>query len=402
MRERKTGDWLDDYLRYTENSEPPKAYHMWVGISVVAAAMQRKCWMQFSIQHLHPNLFVILVGPSGRARKGTAMGYGIDLIRQLPSIKLVAQKVTEQQLIKDLQDSMDSYMNTETSEVFYHSSMTVFSGELAVFLGAGNIDFLALLTNIYDSEDEWQYRTKTKGVNEIKGVCLNFLGGTAPDWIQSMIPRAAIGGGFTSRVIFVVEREMAKAVPDPTPTPRELKLRDNLCHDLEKIHTLCGEYKFSDPAREVYDDWYINQVDNPPIDSPNFDGYCSRRATHARKLSMILSACRGDDMLIMREDLERAISILEATERTMPKAFSGLGKARYAELTEAVMQYLINLPQRTITHSAILRHFFPDIDEYTLNIAMETLIRMRAVRLHGMDMAGTGEKTYEVIDRSVG
>jgi hypothetical protein len=398
---RKTGDWLDDYLSYTENTEPPRSYHLWVGISVVAAVMQRKCWMTFNISPLHPNLFVILVGPSGRARKGTAMSYGVDLLRKIPSIKLVAQKVTEQQLIKDLQDSMDSYINPVNNSPVYHSSMTVFSGELAVFLGTGNIDFLALLTNIYDSEDQWEYRTKTKGINVIKGVCLNFLGGTAPDWIQGMIPRAAIGGGFTSRVIFVVEREMRKAVADPTPTPRELKMRDNLKHDLEKIHTLRGEFKFMDDAFEMYSDWYINQTANPPIESQQFDGYCSRRATHARKLSMILSACRGDDMLIMREDLERAINILEATEKTMPKAFSGLGKARYSELTEAVMQYLVNLPNPIIKHSAILRHFFPDIDEYTLNIVIETLTKMQVIKLASTDMSGTGEKTYAVIDRSM-
>ena len=398
---RKTGDWLDDYLSYTENTEPPKAYHLWIGISTVAAAMQRKCWMRFDISPLHPNLFVILVGPSGRARKGTAMSYGIDLLRKISSIKLVAQKVTEQQLIKDLQDSMDSFISPQDNSPVYHSSMTVFSGELAVFLGSGNIDFLALLTNIYDSEDQWEYRTKTKGMNTIKGVCLNFLGGTAPDWIQSMIPRAAIGGGFTSRVIFVVEREMRKAVPDPTPTKRELKLRDNLIHDLEKIHTLRGEYRFDDQAREYYDEWYVQQVAHPPIESPHFDGYCSRRATHVRKLSMILSACRGDDMLIMLEDIHRAVAILEATEKTMPKAFSGLGKARYAELTEAVMTYLINLPKDMVKHSAILRHFFPDIDEYTLNIVMETLTRMQMVKLASQSADGTGEKTYRVLNREV-
>ena len=59
--------------------------------------------------------------------------------------------------------------------------MTVMSQELAVFLGSGNIDLLATLTDIYDSLDEWEYKTKTAGQDKIKGVCLNFLGWQSPE-----------------------------------------------------------------------------------------------------------------------------------------------------------------------------------------------------------------------------
>jgi hypothetical protein len=388
---RNLADWLEGYLDYTKHSEPPKSYHLWTGISTVAAALQRKVYIRWNMGRLHPNLFTVLVGPSGRCRKGTALGFGQDLIRQVPSIRLIAQRTTPEQLIRDMKESIAEYIDPTTGAVELHCSMTVMSGELAVFLGHQNVDFLAILTNLYDSEDEWEYRTKHQGQEKIKGVCLNFLGGTAPDWIKSMIPEAALGGGFTSRIIWVVEWDKGQIVPDPTPTPRMYELRELLIGDLERIHTMNGEMKREDQALEFYEHWYVEQTKVPPFAFDKFDGYCARRATHVQKLAMIMSAARSDEMVVRIEDLQRAIRILEDVEKTLPEAFQGLGKAMYADVGESVLNYLLK-HKREVKHSEILRKFFPDINNYSLTVAMETLIQMEAVEVTAL--LPRGDKKY--------
>lgn len=394
---RRLGNWLDAYIDYTQHSEPPRSYHMWIGISVIAAAMQRKCYINWHVGRMHPNLFVVLVGPSGRCRKGTAMSFGQDLIRQITGVRLIAQKTTEQQLIRDLKDSLQDFHNPSSGVVEMHCSMTVMSGELAVFLGSGNVEYLALLTNLYDSEEEWEYRTKHQGKDKIKGVCLNFLGGTAPDWLSTMVPSAAIGGGFTSRIIFVVERDKAKLTPDPTPTPRMLQLREDLIADLEKIYNLAGEMRQSERAVEWYENWYMELAETAPIaDAPNFDGYMARRATHIKKLGMIMSAARGGDLTIRVEDYERALAVLEAAEETMPQAFTGLGKAKYSAVSEDVLNLIIARGGK-LKHSEILRTLHPDIDQYTLKIVMETLLAMQSVTVANVNMK-TGDKTYKLVE----
>ncbi len=389
---RVLADWLNAYVDYTKNSEPPRSYHLWTGISVLAAALQRKVYIKWYMGKMHPNLFTVLVGPSGKCRKGTALAFGQDLIRQVPGIRMISQRTTTEQLIRDMKESLSEFTEPSTQQIELHCSMTVMSGELAVFLGNSNIDFLAVLTNLYDSEDTWEYRTKHQGQDKIKGVCLNFLGGTAPDWIKTMIPEAALGGGFTSRIIWIVEWDKGKIVADPTPTPRMYTLRDQLIGDLEHIYTMAGEMVQEAAAIEYYEEWYEEQTKNPPFEGDGkFGGYCARRAAHVRKLSMILSASRSPERLIRLEDLKRAITLLEAAEITMPEAFTGLGKGLYTNIGETVLSFMLKT-QQPVRQSELLRRLYPDVNLYSLEIAMQSLVFMGTIQIK--ELHNNGDKTY--------
>ena len=122
-------------------------------------------------------------------------------------------------------------------------------------------------------------------------------GGTAPEWIQSMLPREAIGGGYTARVIFVVEEWKKKISPDHTLTDRENDLLKMLTSDLNRISLLSGSFVFGPAAKKAYIDWYTSEDSRMrsgymPVNDPRFAAYCERRTTHIRKVMMILSALR--------------------------------------------------------------------------------------------------------------
>src|SRR3990170_8200696 len=83
MAIREAGDWLSSYLEYTDNTEPPASYHLWTGISVISGVLQRKVWMEWGHELIYPNMYVVLIGPSGRCRKGTAMNIGKGLLKTI-------------------------------------------------------------------------------------------------------------------------------------------------------------------------------------------------------------------------------------------------------------------------------------------------------------------------------
>jgi len=85
------------------------------------------------------------------------------------------------------------------------------------------------------------------------------VGGTAPEWIQSMLPREAIGGGYTARVIFLVEEWKKKISPDHTLTTREYELFDALERDLNRINLLAGAFTYEPIAKQAYMDWYTSE-----------------------------------------------------------------------------------------------------------------------------------------------
>src|SRR5512137_2600270 len=146
---RKLPDFLTTYLEFTKKSEPPTNYHIWTCLSVIAAAMQRKCYLRWGFKTFYPNLYIVLIGPSG-CRKGTAMTIAKDLIRQVNGISVTSESVTREALIRDMRECVNQYVDPSDGLPHYHSSISVFSEELAVFLGQQNTKFLADLTDWFD------------------------------------------------------------------------------------------------------------------------------------------------------------------------------------------------------------------------------------------------------------
>lgn len=384
MSNRVLSDWITAYLKYTEGTEPPESYHIWTAISLISATLQRRCCLRWSLDEtIYPNLYVVLIGPSGRCRKGTAMRLGKDIIKDV-GIKLVAESITKEALIRRMKSSILNYQDRTDGTIKFHCSLYCMSLELHVFLGREDARFLADLTDWYDCADDWVYETKHQGTDNIQGVCFNLFGATAPDWLISMLPTEAFGGGFTARIIFVVEYNKRKIVVRNQSTEDAQTLREALVDDLAKIGNLSGVFTMSPSAFDLYSNWYIASEQEAkkgiyPIADHRFGGYCDRRATHVRKLCMIFSASRGSSMQIDDSDFNRALSILQATEINMPKAFSGLGKSQTSEATEQVLDML--LLKKKIRKSEVMRLLYRDIDSSTMEIVEKTLSSMRIMRV---------------------
>lgn len=385
MAKRKAGDWLSTYLDYTENTEPPLSYHIWTGLSTIASALQRKVWIDWGHETIYPNMYIVLIGPSGRCRKGTAMNIGKALLREIKDVKITSESITREALIRLMKGSVANMSDPKNPSIIHmHCSITVFSEELSVFLGQNDIRFLSNLTDWYDSRDRWTYETKGAGKDSIEGVCVNMLGATAPDWLQSILPEEAIGGGFTSRIIFIVEERKGKTISNPSLSSEEYRMRERLLYDLEQIVLLKGSMAFTPEAQEMYENWYEEQDvqasrGNHPIDDPRFAGYCERRPTHVKKLSMILSASRSNSMLIDVTDFERALELLRAAEAKMARTFGGLGSSQYGVITEKVLRYIE--AHGRVSRSDLLKQLYRDIDPETLGIIETTLQHMHVIKL---------------------
>ena len=386
---RLLNDWLKSYLKFAENTEPPTSYHTWVGISVLASALQRKVHMLWGHNKIYANQYIILVGPSGTARKGDAISLGRPMMEHV-NLKIASQRITPEALISVMSESITSFTDSN-KDVVFQAPITVVASELSVFVGQKNLKLLADLTDLYDAHNAWEYQTKhgyqtpkgkTKTTDVISGVCVNILGGTAPDWIPTILPQEAIGGGWTSRVIFIVEPGKGQVVANPNIIPPDDILRKKLEKDLEQIHLLVGEYQFTTDALDAYVYWYEDQeaklkTGTFPIQDGRFGGYIARRATHIKKLSMCLSASRTNDIEINLEDFDRAKKLLERAEKKMIKAFKGMGKSDIAEVTDKVLEII--MAKKEVKRSEILRFLYGDIDIWTLEQVEKVLYGMKVI-----------------------
>ena len=377
MSDRNLPDWLEGFLQFTFNTEPPMLFRLWTGISVVASAMQRKCALKIGSLEYYPNMYIVLVGPSG-SRKGTAMTPGLRIMKQVSGIKIAANAVTREALIRELKMANENIIDVvKGSFEGMHASLTVFSKELTVFLGYANPELMSDLTDWYDCDDDWEYKTKTQGIDTIKGVWVNLIGATTPDLVQTALPLDAIGGGLTSRIIFVFEPHKDKIVHFPYYTKEELILQEQLTFDLERIQQMRGDFKLTDDFIDVYTPWREHQESHPPIEGRRFAGYLEHRPTHAMKLSMIISASRSDSMEITGADLTKSIQILEKTEIKMPNTFLGVGKSGMAEVITHVMTHIAL--KKELTFGDLMNTFYQDADSWTMNKMVETLESMKFI-----------------------
>lgn len=378
MNSRLVGNWIESYLDYTRKSEPPILYKTWTAISVIAACMRRKCKLKWGTIDIYPNLYIVLVGPPGRCRKGTAMSVGESFLREL-GIKLSSSSITREALIHQLKTSSDTHIDAN-GKMYLHSSLTIFSKELTVFLGYNNQQLMADLTDWFDCGDVWEYRTKNMGTDDITGVWVNLIGATTPDLLNSTLPKDAIGGGLTSRMIFVYEQDKDHTEVAPFLNKKEIKLAEDLLVDLEKIAMLQGDFTASEEYIERFSSWYAKADSTPPpFDDYRFAPYFERKPTHLWKLSMILNAARTSSMHLEAEDFEAALHLLERTEVLMRYTFSGYGKNRDADTLTRILAIIGN--KKKISISELQRITYLDADSKTLDNIITTITNMEYVTM---------------------
>lgn len=388
---RNLDDWLTAYLQRYDNSEPCELYRKWVGLSVIAGALQRKCYLEWE-DRKYPNLYTVLAGPSGGARKGTAMKQGMTFLEEL-GVAMAPNSTTRAQLVRRLKEA-EADDTDRHGTIIRHASLTVFSKELTVFLSMRDPDMIEDLTDWYDCDPEWTRETATQGKWHVRGVFVNLLGATTPTKLQLAFPMDLMGGGLASRMFFVYAVGKGKIVFDPRPTQEELDLHKDLMIDLGKIHALRGEFEITsgavDRLRQIYED----QEKAPIFSDPRLTPYVDRRITHLQKVAMCLSASEGDSMQITEQTFNRALRTLLEMELFVPRVFWGFGRSEQAPLTADVERTI--RARRVIGYGDLVRLFLMETDLDGLDKIVKKLERA------GMVKKAKDRESGEVVVRLIG
>lgn len=380
--ERLCPDWIEEYLKYVEFTEPPVAYHRWIAIGCIAAALQRRVFFDWGMERIFPNLYIVLLGPAAQTRKSTALRVGEELIRDL-NIPMIGQDNSPEAVIREIKKSVTNF--NDGTVIRMQSAVVCFASELAVFLGRQNSEFQAYLTDWYDSPSEWTRTTKHQGVDDISGLSFNLVGAMAPDWIPHVFTPESIGGGFTSRIMFVPEFRKARTIANPSKYPPPNGRRGRLLADLQNINTnFKGAFTFSGDAEQFYEDWYTNdsaeiEKGNFPVPDRAFYTYCGRRPTLLRKVSMAISAGRRTSQVIELEDISTALQYMTEAEAKMPGTFAAVGRSGQAAQTSVFKQTLAE--HGRVLRSTFLRMMSQDMSVDEFEVIERTLEASKEIRV---------------------
>ena len=381
--------FLELYIKYTSKQESPAAFHLWVGITVLAAALGRKCYINRGYYRLYPNLFCILVAGSARCRKSTAINIGVRLLDGIESTKVISGKITPEQFLREMDEASIQIDNVETkAKEWITSPVLVHASELSVFLTKQSYGepLIHILTDLYDCPDFWQNKTKNKGVDSLRNVFICILAATTPDGIAKGIPESAMHEGFASRILFIYQPDTDRRNAFPVLSAEELDMHIKLKQILEERATIKGEFKLTDPAIGWFREWYDKHMgENPP--DKRLEGMHGRKHDHLLRLSLVLAADRGES-IIEPNHLDAALAALDSIELTSAGAFAQMGGNEYTPHIERAKAYLRRYPK--ITLSLLLKKLYP-VDAMTFKTIIDTLAMSGDIKREGTTVEWTGD-----------
>ena len=376
-------NWHDSYVELQSNTEPAKIFDTWVGYSVIAAALRRKVNLQLGRLVYFPNLYVVLVADPGIARKTQAIKYGTGFLDTIPEIRTCADSSTKEAMTDDIEGSaLDELL--DDGSMLRHSSLNIISKEFESFLGQKkeNTRMLTALTDLFDCPADWSSRTRHGPSNKIIRPWINLLAATTPDSLASSLPASAIGGGLTSRILFIWAEKKKGRIAIPEMTESERTLTDKLEKDLYQMSRISGEYSMSRECKANWIEWYNSYDEDESgkriCEDKSFSGWYSRKPTYIIKLSILRAAAASQSMTITWTHVEEAIAAIKEVELTMGNAFKAIGKSDITAEVDSVLQIISNF--KLISEKQLMTIIWRDIDNNKFDNVIETLIKTGKVK----------------------
>ncbi len=358
-------DFVEGFLDLTDGISSPEVYRLWAGISCVAAALERRVWIETSQGVMFPNLYVMLVGAPG-VGKDRPMNYIEKLFDDVPALHTAPNSMTAASMLDDFEHVHRTVVRDGKLVAEYHS-MLVLANEFAVFCPGYELDFLGRLNYIYDNPRRLRvsrkYISKETGKKEINlgHPQLNILAGAQPGLLATLLPEEAWSSGTMSRMIMIY------ASSGPTVDLFGQRIESDelylaLRSKVSELSRAWGRMWWEKDAARALNDWHMSGGTPRPTHS-KLTYYCNRRTTlHAPKLAMISAASRSNELRVTSIDVDRAIAWLVQAESLMPDIFREMvGKSDGEVIRELhFFMWRIYTREKKALHESRLINFLKD------------------------------------------
>lgn len=385
-------DFIDTYIKYREQTEPPYIYHRWAAISAIAAALGRNMYFPFGDQRIFPNLYVMLIGEPA-ARKSTAIKQMKGILADSGYNSFAADKTRQEKFLMDLAGVQEDGATTKKGNTFNDTTtlenlwgntedsggpkeVYIASDEFSDFTPPGSGEFYTLLGNLWDYDEEkksFTHRLKNSVSLEIYQPTINILGGITPELFSKTFPPEIIGTGFLSRMIMIHGERSSRKYHIPKKGDNLIK--EKLSEHLQNLRSInVGEISYTSEADDLLSNLYSGWEE---LDDVRFRSYSSRRYTQLIKLCLIYFASSytgAQTAQITPELIIRANTTLTAAERIMPLALGEFGKNKNSAVQNVIMEMISNA-RKPLSITEIWPQVMKDIEK--IHILSDIIMGLR-------------------------
>ncbi|MBI4201203.1 MAG: DUF3987 domain-containing protein [Chloroflexi bacterium] len=386
--------WRGPFDRYRQmvspTTEASDSYHFWCFATVYGATLGRRVGI-YHARTLYPNMYAVLVGPTGWGRKDTAEHRALAIWTELHADDLKAEQPKYEYIpgVGSAEGLIDA-LGGEGKTVLVRESE--FLGLLRKARQDSVSNLIPQLTALYDCPELHTLRTRSRPVT-CKNLFLSILSGTTHKWLKDAISERDILGGFANRFIFVPN---IPKPPLPHPPAIDKGSHDALLDELNNIRRWAeahgGCLEVSREAVDIFATWYEGfyawaQGDGLlPALAVRFQDYIWKLA--------LLFAVADRSAVIGVEHVSPAISVMEwqkEANRILFADFSRSGK----EQEETALQLLQQQPGHIMKKRDMYRVLHLTANK--LDRLMESLVRVGMVQETAIGRNGTSSMAYQLV-----
>lgn len=439
----------DKWKSYTSGIASPENYIQFGWYYLIAAALQRRVWCPPEHRKLYPNIYITLVGKPGIG-KGQLIRFVSDLLTQhkledvqkaeAPAgtadeaavveaiqqadlraaqdemaqgkhkdasidkpllIPVAADAVTYEALVQSMSRCLRRINYKEFSEtqqkevmkIYSHSSLCFCLEEIASLFRKNTESLVNFLIQAYDCGESYEYVTKTQGRDRIRRVCLNFFGGTNPDFMQDTFDDKLLSQGYSSRTFYIFANKNRKSVFFmPELTVEQRQYRDDISQHVKALSKLYGQVKLESGTMSFLENWWSKYEQNPQLrasQSRKLEAYYSRKNIHVMKIAMAMHFGESLDMCIPQSRFEEAIEVLAVEEKQMHMALTFEADNPLAKTTRLVVEYLRSAGPKNFME--LLTEFWGKVRQSELEEVLDYLQKSDQVITDQKEEEGTGK-----------
>ncbi len=343
--------FMGRYLNYMQSQETASIFDFYCGLWTISAVVGRTTHVDRPRAPVYLNMYVVLVGESGVARKTTSIRVATTVARSVIGgdypIGLLDAKLTPEKL--------DEMLHFRTME---HGSaqLAVAVTELAVLLGTERYTahMPTLLTDLYDCPTNREGgATIARGAIAQRNVWISLLSASTPVWLLKTVNPSVVEGGFTSRCYFIISNTPKKRIPWPVETDKDL-LQD-IKDDAKIIAVEAGSrgpIQMDPTGLDVFSTWY-NEKDHA-LD-PFKQSFESREDAHVLRLAALLCINDGS-WIIKRSHVNIAIRLVKDIKETAGSIFENAEqRTKYAMALDVIRAQLMSRGMDPIPRGALYR-----------------------------------------------
>ena len=343
-------DFFSQYLEYTRDSEVPVFFHRWSALAGIGAYLGRDFYFRHGHFSIYPNTYCMLIGNPG-TRKSTAIKVMKSVLRLAGYTTIAANKTSKEKFMLDLaegiglseeatqDDILEANLWGNNIESQPPSECFIMADEFNNFIGTGNLEFISLLTELWDYEGVFSNKIKTGKSIHIPDPTISILGGSTPTSFSTTFPSEIFGQGFFSRLLLIYGEPNGKKITFPKPPSTEATTE--IVSALQRIKLGSAGMATLHPTAEKLLDKIYRSEDK--LTDVRFESYYSRRFNHLMKLCLIVTAARCSKE-ITEQDVIHANTILTHTEYLMPKALGEFGKAKNSDVSHKIVSIIDSAP----------------------------------------------------------